>query len=213
MSLGCDWLRTGPTSDAQVSPAQQASAPSRDRHIQEAEYCFPKSTGISPGPTWNRTPPLHACRRGSARVLTSSSAPVLTSGSARVLPGFLPRSCRAAQAPWGRLRCRTPGPSSSAPLRTAAPLTLVKTPTWEQVPAAPPTFLEVGVDLLLLVGAPAGQLGGGDEERQQSRKEAEVGHGQHEPHQESWRRPRGGLIVSPSGEKGRWSKRELNINI
>lgn len=53
MSLGCDWLRTGPTSDAQVSPVLHASAPSSDRHIQEAEYCFPKSMGISPGPTCN----------------------------------------------------------------------------------------------------------------------------------------------------------------
>lgn len=53
MSLGCDWLRTGPTSDAQVSPVLQAMAPSRERHIQEAEYCLPKSMGISPGPTCN----------------------------------------------------------------------------------------------------------------------------------------------------------------
>ena len=55
MSLGCDWLRTGPTSDAQVSPALQAMAPSRERHIQEAEYCLLKSMGISPGPTCNTT--------------------------------------------------------------------------------------------------------------------------------------------------------------
>ncbi|TNN50672.1 hypothetical protein EYF80_039122 [Liparis tanakae] len=51
MSLGCDWLRTGPTSDAQVSPQLQASAPSSERHIQEAVYCRLKSTAISPGPT------------------------------------------------------------------------------------------------------------------------------------------------------------------
>lgn len=55
MSRGCDWLRTGPTSDAQVSPLLQASAPTRERHIQEAEYCLPKSMGISPGPTWITT--------------------------------------------------------------------------------------------------------------------------------------------------------------
>lgn len=55
MSLGCDWLRTGPTSDAQVSPVLQARAPSRERHIQEAEYCLLKSMGISPGPTWDTT--------------------------------------------------------------------------------------------------------------------------------------------------------------
>lgn len=51
MSRGRDWLRTGPTSEAQVSPLLQARAPSRARHIQEAEYCFPKSMGVSPGPT------------------------------------------------------------------------------------------------------------------------------------------------------------------
>lgn len=51
MSLGFDWLRTGPTSEAQVSPQLQASAPSRERHIQEAVYCLLKSMGISPGPT------------------------------------------------------------------------------------------------------------------------------------------------------------------
>lgn len=53
MSLGFDRLRTGPTSDAQVSPVLHASAPSRERHIQEAEYCLLKSMGISPGPTWS----------------------------------------------------------------------------------------------------------------------------------------------------------------
>lgn len=50
MSLGVLLLRTGPTSEAQVSPVLQARAPNRDKHIHEAEYCFTKSTGISPGP-------------------------------------------------------------------------------------------------------------------------------------------------------------------
>lgn len=43
-------LRTGPTSEAQVSPAEQASAARRDKHIQEAVGCLAKSMGISPGP-------------------------------------------------------------------------------------------------------------------------------------------------------------------
>lgn len=54
MSLGRDGLRTGPTSEAQVSPALHASAPSSDRHIHDAVYCRPKSMAISPGPTCHR---------------------------------------------------------------------------------------------------------------------------------------------------------------
>lgn len=50
ISLGGLLLRTVPTSEAHVSPAEQASAAKRDKHIQEAEYCLEKSTGISPGP-------------------------------------------------------------------------------------------------------------------------------------------------------------------
>lgn len=105
MSLGRDWLRTGPTSEAQVSPVLQASVPSRDRHIQEAEYCFPKSMGISPGPTWNTVRVRGgACRQG----LQAEQQQVWC----------LPRSCRAGPARWGRLRYRRPAPSSSAPLTT-----------------------------------------------------------------------------------------------
>lgn len=55
MSLGCDWLRMGPTSEAQVSPALQARAPSKERLIQEAEYCWLKSMASSPGPTCAHT--------------------------------------------------------------------------------------------------------------------------------------------------------------
>lgn len=44
------WLMTVPISEAHVSPAQEAKAPSSDKHIQDAVYCLEKSTGISPGP-------------------------------------------------------------------------------------------------------------------------------------------------------------------
>lgn len=54
------------------------------------------------------------------------------------------------------------------------------------VPEDTPTFFVVCVELLLPVGAPAGQLGGGEEEGQQSGEEAEVGHRQDEAHQEGW---------------------------
>uniref|UniRef100_A0A9J8D6N2 Gypsy retrotransposon integrase-like protein 1 n=1 Tax=Cyprinus carpio carpio TaxID=630221 RepID=A0A9J8D6N2_CYPCA len=53
MSLGFLLLSTGPTSEAQVSPVLQARAPKSDKHIHEAEYCFPKSTETV----------LHWCRK------------------------------------------------------------------------------------------------------------------------------------------------------
>lgn len=50
------------------------------------------------------------------------------------------------------------------------------------------TFFVVGVYLLLLRSSPVRQPGGGDEEGQQRGEEAVVGHRQHKPYQESWRR-------------------------
>jgi len=127
MSLGCDWLRTGPTSDAQVSPQLQASAPSSERHIQEAVYCLLKSTAISPGPTWGHS------RHFIHEKLTEGSIVsfqcwficfkivffLLQLNKLRIKePVSSPRSCRAAPAPRELLRYRRPGSSSSGRLTT-----------------------------------------------------------------------------------------------
>lgn len=55
----------------------------------------------------------------------------------------------------------------------------------ESLQKHPLTFFVLDVDLLLLRSSPAGQLGGGDEEGQQSGEEAVVCHRQHKAHQES----------------------------
>jgi len=59
------------------------------------------------------------------------------------------------------------------------------------------TFLVVGIYFLLLCSSPAGQFGRGEEEGQQSREEAVVGHCQDKSHQESKTRYK--LKLFPTG--------------
>lgn len=144
ISRGCDWLRTGPTSEAQVSPLLQAKAPSRDRHIQEAEYCLPKSMAISPGPTCREEDPLSSVNHTFWFCSVLWSAAHLD----HVEQGQLRRDASVTEDldPVALTVCNT---NSSHRID----------PKPETAAFRPLTFSVLRVDLLLLCSAPAGQSG------------------------------------------------------